>query len=294
MYLVYFRGFCCTVVTVCLCVLPATNGFPQTGEVKVPADTLVYLATREALVGKKGQVKVGQMVRCTVWKDVIVNGHVVIEAGASALAKVDSLKTAKVAGIKGKRSIAALEVNGVDDNPISLTGGYNKEGKGRIALAASLAGIIFLPLIFIKGSAAELPSGTIFDAYTVQSFSLPIVDIKRSRVIDLSYAMSDFDVEILYDNLEAQEKPTHFDFLISAPAYAPEDFVIDKINGAEIKPIKMKTTSVERDDDTLTVQSTVKIKTLAKKFSKGINTIEVAYEKDEERFSQELIVEVQF
>jgi hypothetical protein len=294
MYIVYFRSFCCTVVTVCLCLLPATNGFPQTGEVKVPTGTLVYLATTETLVGKKNQVKVGQIVHCAVWKDVIVNGRVVIEAGASALARVDSLKTAKVAGIKGKMAIGAVEVNGLDGNPISLTGGYNKEGKGRIALSATLAAVIFLPLIFIKGSAAEVPSGTIFDAYTRQSFLVPVADIKRGRVIDLSYAMSDFHVEILYDNLEAQEKPTHFDFLISAPADAPEDFVIDRINGAEIKSIKMKTTSVERDDDTLTVQSTVKIKTLAKKFSKGINTIEVAYDKDEERVSQELIVEIQF
>jgi hypothetical protein len=290
----YFRVSCCAIVTVCLSVLPATNGFPQTSEVKVPAGTLVYLATTETLVGKKNQVRVGQIVSCTVWKDVIVNGRVVIEAGASALARVDSLKTAKVAGIKGKMSVAALEVNGLDDNPISLTGGYNKEGKGRIALSATLAGLIFLPLIFIPGGAVELPSGTVFDAYTRQSFSVAVAEIKRGRVIDLSHAMSDFDVEILYDNLEAVEKPKNFDFLISAPADAPEDFVIDRINGTEIEPIKMKTTSVERDDDTLTVQSTVKIKTLAKQFSKGINTIEVAYEKDEERFSQELIIEIQF
>jgi hypothetical protein len=55
-------------------------------------------------------------------------------------------------------------------------------------------------------------------------------------------------------------------------------------------------TTVQRNEEVLIVQSTVVATTLARRsrrFKKAINPIEVAYEKDGERFSGELIVELQ-
>jgi hypothetical protein len=101
----------------------------------------VYLATKQELVGKKGELEVGQLVRCEVWRDVLVDGRVVIAAGTPATAKVDSLSYRKVAGIKGKMSLAAIETETVHRQPLSLTGGYIIDGTGRIALSASLSAL---------------------------------------------------------------------------------------------------------------------------------------------------------
>ena len=48
------------------------------------------------------------------------------------------------------------------------------------------------------------PGECSFNAYTRETLAVAVADIKRGRVIDLSHAMSDFDVELLYENLEAQ------------------------------------------------------------------------------------------
>lgn len=263
--------------------------------ISIPPDTRVYLETKEVLIGKKGQVSAGQMVRCQVWRDVLIDGEVVIAAGTPAMAKVDSFKTRKVAGIKGKMTLAALETESVDHQNIQLAGGYNKEGKGRIAMAASLSALVAWPLIFIPGKAAELPDGTVFDAYTTQRIAIGTQEERRPPVIDLTGTLSSFEVAVLYDELAKQEKPKNFDFLITAPSDAPESFVIDRINGAPTKPVELEVVSVSKSDQTSSVRASAKIKVLAKRFKKGINTMEVAYlDSAGERRAAEVILDLQF
>ena len=48
---------------------------------------------------------------------------------------------------------------------VVLTGGYLKEGKGRVALSASLSALVSWPLIFINGETAKLPVGTPMQVY---------------------------------------------------------------------------------------------------------------------------------
>jgi len=263
--------------------------------ISIPPDTRVYLETKETLLGKKGQVSVGQMVRCQVWRDIVVEGQVVIAAGTPALAKVDSFKTRKVAGIKGKMTLGALETESVDQQTVQLSGGYNKEGKGRIALAASLGALVAWPLIFIPGKPAELPTGTVFDAYTSHRITIDTLEARKPPVVDLTGTASIFEVTVDYEELAKQEKAKHFDFLISAPADAPESFVIDRMNGAPTEPIELNIVSVSKADDTSSVRAQAKIKVLAKRFKKGINTMEVAYvDQSGERQATEVVLEIQF
>jgi hypothetical protein len=265
--------------------------------VSVIPDTRVYLETTETLIGKKDQVEVGQVVQCRIWRDVEIDGQVVIAAGTPASAKVDSLTKRKIAGIKGKMSLAALETTTVDGQTVQLSGGYNKEGKGRVALSASLSALVAWPLIFIPGKAAELGTGTVFDTYTMQALNVHVDEPARRsapRTIDLSGVVDDFSAEVLYDRLEADEKPKVFYFEITAAPTAPNAYVIDRINGSTVDAIELDTLSTDRSDSRSTSLATAEIKPLAKQFKRGINTFEIAYGEGSQRVSTEVVLDIQF
>ena len=189
--------------------------------------------------------------------------------------------------------INTYETESVDGQTIQLSGGYNKEGKGRMALSI-VGAVLFLPLIFIPGSAAELPAGSVFDAYVDRSWQINVKNAPKNRVIDLtSFSLDDISAELLYEKLAEQEKPKIFEFLIIIPDTAPRELVIDRINGEPIKPVKLRQVSEVIEDDEAIINATVKIKTLVKKFQKGINTIEIAYGEGEDRVATEVVVNIQ-
>ncbi len=263
------------------------------GEVRLPNDTRVYVETTESIVAKGGRVHKGDLVRSKVWRDVVVGGSVVIAAGTPVISRVDDVSGRSIAGIKGQLTIGAYETESVDGQIIQLSGGYNKEGKGRMALSI-VGAVLFLPLIFIPGSAAEMPAGSVFDAYVDRSWQINVKDAPKNRVIDLtSFSLDDISAELLYEKLAEQEKPKNFEFLIIIPDTAPRQLVIDRINGEPIKPVKLKRISEVIEDDEVIINATVKIKTLVKKFRKGINTIEIAYGEGEDRVSTEVVVNIQ-
>jgi hypothetical protein len=66
------------------------------------------------LIGKGDQVTEGQSVNAVVWRDVIVNGHVLIAAGTPVVTKVDVLKKRQIAGVKGQMTLGAYETQSVD------------------------------------------------------------------------------------------------------------------------------------------------------------------------------------
>lgn len=260
--------------------------------VQLPTETRVYIETKEDLIGKGDQVQEGQFVNAAVWRDVVVNGNVLIAAGAPVIAKVDNLKKRQIAGVKGEMSIGAYETVSVDGQKIQLSGGYHKEGKSRMALSITL-GVLFILPIFIPGKAAELPTGTIFDAYVDSNWNVDLGDAPAARKVDLSYMTSDLSAELLYAKLEEQEKPEYFEFVITASEGASTDFVIDRVNDKEISPVKLKNIAERTDDGELVVNSQVKIKTLLKEFAKGINTIEISSQKDGKRSAARLIIDIQ-
>jgi hypothetical protein len=263
--------------------------------VTIPANTMVYVETDQPVSGKKKHTQVGQVVRASIWRDVQVDGIVVIDAGTPVLVRVDTLKGAKIAGIKGKMTLGAYDTIGVDRTTIDLGGGYYKEGKGRIALTATLAGIVFLPLIFMKGKSANLPRGTVFDAYTKRRVTINLGDqITPSQSVNLSGIMGpSLDVEVLYDELTSTDKPKYFSFAITAPVGSAGVFVVDTVNHVRVDEIGLETELTGEIDDREHWQGTVKIKKLGKVFKKGINTFEIVTTIDGERVSKEVVLDIQ-
>jgi len=238
---------------------------------RLPSETRVYIETKQDLIGKGDQVQEGQFVKAVVWRDVVVNGNVLIAAGAPVIAKVDALKKRQIAGVKGEMSIGAYETESVDGQKIQLSGGYHKEGRSRMALSITL-GVLFILPIFIPGKAAELPTGTIFDAYVDNDWNVALGDAPAVRKVDLSNITSDLSAELLYAKLEEQEKPEFFEFEITVPEGASTDFFIDRVNDKTISPVKLKNITERNEDGEMVINAQVKIKTLLKQFAKGINT----------------------
>jgi hypothetical protein len=276
------------IITACI----LFQGQVYAGVVRLSPDTRVYVETKEELIAKGDRVTQGQIVRSSVWRDVIADGRVVIEAGTPVIAKVDYVKRRKIAGVKGQMKIGAYETESIDGQTIQLSGGYHKEGKSRMALSITL-GVLFILPILIPGKAAELPAGTVFDAYVDRSWQIEVGDTSSARIVNLSFLGSEIEAELLYDKLEEQEKPKYFEFEITVPTDSSREFVIDRINSEEIKPLKLKNISETVEDDEAVVNAQIKIKTLVKKFAKGINSIEISSSNGDERVSTKLIINIE-
>jgi hypothetical protein len=262
------------------------------GSVRLPSGTRVYVETKEELIAKGDRVQQGQSVRAQVWRDVVLGGNLLIAAGTPVIAKVDHVKRRKIAGVKGSMSIGAYETESIDGQTIQLSGGYNKEGKSRMALSITL-GVLFILPILIPGKAAELPAGTVFDAYVDNSWDVAVGGSSEVRTVNLSYLDTDISAELLYEKLDAEEKPKYFEFEIIVPEGAPSKFEIDRINSEPIKPISLKNVSETVEDEELVVNAQVKIKTLMKKFAKGINTIEISSADSADRVAAKLIINIE-
>ena len=260
--------------------------------IELPANTRIYVETTQGLIGKRDQAEQGQSVSAKVWRDVVVNGHVLIAAGAPVIAKVDAVKHRNIAGVKGKMTVGAYETKSVDGQAIQLSGGYHKGGKSRMALSITL-GVLFILPIFIPGKAAELPAGTVFDASVDNNWQVEVGASARTPKLYLSYMDSEISAKLLYEKFEEQEKPKYFEFQITVPKDAPASFVIDRINSEVIDPLKLKNISENNEGDDTVVNAQIKIKTLLKKFAKGINIIEIANIEGDERVATKLTIDIE-
>jgi hypothetical protein len=261
----------------------------------LPEGTRIYLKLDQFVSGKRGEANAGDMVRCSVWRDISLQGILLVKAGTLATCKVESVKHSNIAGIKGKIVIAALDTATIDGQKLQLTGGYNKEGKSRMALSISLGVIVFLPLIFITGSAAELPEGTIIDAYSGPDTPVSVSGVDSALpMINLSGANNIFMADVLLDDfLVPNAKPVVFKIQLIKPGVLPTKIVIDNVNGKSILPISLNVIDSKSTDGTTKALATVDIKTLSKQFQKGINRFEVSFSENGQRVSSEVILNIQ-
>lgn len=140
-------------------------------DVQIPSNTMVTLSTENKLSSKNAIA--GSEVALRVAYDVVIEGTVVIPAGAMATGRVLEAKKAKIFGKPGYLSIGVESIS-VDGRSIPVSGPeMSDKGESKSAISWVCFGISFIilwPLLFvpfcIKGQEAEIPAGTKLTAYT--------------------------------------------------------------------------------------------------------------------------------
>jgi len=259
--------------------------------VKVPFGTRVFIQLDQRITSKKKHNRPGSFVNAHVWRDVVVNGKTVVTAGTLVMVQVGEIKGAKVAGIKGHVELKALQVLAVDGGDLMLTGGYDQSGKSLMALSITLAVVIFVPLIFIKGKQAKLESGTVFDAMVSQPTEVQVEDSSRVK-ISIGHT-GPLSVEVRYKELEgtSEKDMKTLPLQLTVEGDVIENPRVISVNENPIAPIPITTVAARPCEEGFTcVDAEVNIKALGKHFSKGFNrfTIQVGEFTDEVMLDVEL------
>jgi hypothetical protein len=265
--------------------------------VLVPVGTKVYCELQQRVVSKKKKNTEGSPVEARVFREVVVDGRIVIPRGTSVQAKVDRVKSAKVAGVGGKLEISANSITLVDGRKISMDGGLGKKGSGSVGATVALSLLVAWPLIFVPGGKAVLEPGTVFDAYTNESFEVTGGALRSGDAMASATGNHPtLYVRVLYDEMDEKKKNKAIPMIATlCGADLPSTLVIDRINGSEAKkPIPLNVKSHETIETCHECELSVPMKRLTKQFRAGINYFDVAYLDGGWRVDQEVIFDVQF
>ncbi len=109
----------------------------------------------------------GSGVMGRVVADVVVDGRVVIAAGAPAMGKVASRTESNIAGVPGEIMIRFDTVQAVDGSQIPLSNSTHfRKGKSQMGASIGIALLCCILAILIKGEEAVIPAGTAVNCYT--------------------------------------------------------------------------------------------------------------------------------
>ena len=157
-----------TYLVTCLFFATTAAGPALAAPVVVPEETTVYAVLPQEVTSKKRDTNAGDVISARVWRDVVVDGEVVIAEGAEMKLRVSHVKKARFLGRKGRLELEAVSVTAVDGRELPLAGLYYRTGKGRKAVTGTLAVVVAWPFLFLKGKNARVPEGTVFGAYVLE------------------------------------------------------------------------------------------------------------------------------
>ena len=241
--------------------------------VVIPAGTVVYGEIEEEVTSRKRDTALGDLVRAHVWRDVVVDGAVVIKAGTPMVVNVSDLDRARIVGRKGNIELNAVSVQAVDGTEVPLIGGYDKSGKGRKALSLSLFALVAWPLIFIKGKHARLEAGTIFDSAVRTDVTVQAAEVAAPLVE--SAARGGLNAEVLYDLITSEEQRT-LPMRLTVCGQPAGTYSTVAVNGVAVDPIPIQTTASREENGCTVADVTLDLERLAKHMRPGINTFTVS------------------
>jgi len=140
-------------------------------EVIIPDGTEVEVQLKNNLSGE--EAKIGDVVDLSVVRDVLVNGTVVINQGASATARITEAKKAGHWGHTGKLEWAMQDAQTVGGARIPMRFTKSLEGGskgGTVAVGAVVTTVLLGPVGLLwglkKGKKAIIPAGSKFSVFT--------------------------------------------------------------------------------------------------------------------------------
>lgn len=136
----------------------ATTAQPAAGPATLKTGALVVLETAAPLSSKDAQM--GQAIGLRVKYDVLVDGRVVIRAGAPGSGQVVTAQHHKGVGKEGILAIRPSVVQAVDGQMVPLTGAVvSTAGSGTAGSAIGLAVVVSPLFLLHKGKEASIPAG---------------------------------------------------------------------------------------------------------------------------------------
>jgi hypothetical protein len=141
-----------------------------------------------------------------------------------------------------------------------------------MALSITLAVVVFIPLIFIKGKQAKLPPGTVFDAEMNAQTTVRIPDSEPARVWPAPAKA--LEVDVLYGILEqqAEGKIVALPLEIKRDGEPVYEARVTHVNEKEVNPIPVAIGDVSKvGDRTWVATASVALKPLGRHFTPGVN-----------------------
>jgi hypothetical protein len=253
----------------CLLLVAPTLAF--SAEVVIPRGTVVFGELEERVTSNENKFRVGYPVDSHVWKDVVVDGHVVIPAGTPMVMRIHRLRSSGTGGRGGALEIMAVSVKARDGTEITLDGGYGESGDDRYGLARGLSMILW-PSAFLPGRRAVLDVGTVFDASIPADTRIKVPDdelptLKLGNLPDLS-------VDVIYDEINQREGSLPLELTLCNRPFTRAASVT-AINEEEVRPILVTVTSAKQGDPCHVFEAKVNLESLREHFEPGINRFSV-------------------
>jgi hypothetical protein len=259
----------CALLAGCLLLVAPTLVFAA--EVVIPRGTVVFGELAERITSNANKFGVGYSVDSHVWKDVVVDGHVVIPAGTPMVMRIHKLKGSGTGGRGGTLEIMAVSVKARDSTEITLDGGYGESGNDRYGLARGLSMILW-PSAFLPGRRAVLDVGTVFDASIPAETRVRVPD-DELPTLKLG-ALTDLSVEVLYDDIDRREGTLPLELTLCNKPFTREASVT-AINEEEIRPILVTISSAKDGNPCDVFEAKVNLESLREHFKPGINRFSV-------------------
>ena len=117
---------------------------------------------------------VNDAIHFEVSRDVIVDGKIVIRAGASAEGTVTSCIKPDIIGQEGTICFMANSTKSVDGQYVSLRANLSRTGKSNMLLSAGAAWACCPIFALIQGGVASFPVGTECKAYTENDVKIKV------------------------------------------------------------------------------------------------------------------------
>ena len=253
------------------CLLLVAPTLVLAAEVIIPRGTVVFGELEERITSNENKFRVGYEVDSHVWKDVVVDGHVVIPAGTPMVMRIHKLRGSGTGGRGGSLEIMAVAVKARDGTDITLDGGYGESGNDRYGLARGLSMILW-PSAFLPGRRAVLDVGTVFDASIPADTRVRVPD-DELPTLRLG-ALPDLSVDVLYDDIDSRDGTLPLELTLCNKPFTREASVT-AINDEEVRPILVSITSARDGKPCHAFQGKVNLESLREHFKPGINRFAV-------------------
>lgn len=256
--------------------------------VTIPFGTTIFCELDQPVTTRQKEahaVQTGDILRAHIWKDVWVDGHLVIAAGTPVYARVDRMKKARLAGQKGSLVIEVLNAQAVDRTDVPIDGGYDRSGKGRMGVTIGLAVALAWPFVFIKGKNVFLEPGTIFDAVVRASTEVKVPDTPQAIKVE---EIPELRVSVVYREIDPEKKIRELPLIIQIAEQNLTRAQIVSVNGEEIPPIQVPLLGDAEEEGSY--RAVVDFRLLSNHFTRGMNRFEVAVA--EQR--SEVLLEIEF